>query len=238
VLDIVILAVIVAVLVYQLRRVLGERNGAEPTPGADPFTNPATAGMSPLSRAMNAKPVTATVLPDGVPHSDEPLSANQGLQQIKDYDSEFDERAFLNGARAAFEMIIKAYARGDMDILKSLLSPELYDRFADDVKARTAKGMVMDTTLHRLVSATIMRARMIVFDGEVTVEFVSEQTTVIRKKPETLSDVAQDITSIGGVPLSIDNLMMQPREEVRDTWVFRRDTRTHDPIWHLVETHA
>jgi predicted lipid-binding transport protein (Tim44 family) len=220
VLDIVILAVIVAVLVYQLRRVLGERNGAEPAPGADPFAA-APAGGSPLSRAMNAKPVTATVLPDGVPHSDEPLSVNQGLQQIKDYDSEFDERAFLNGARSAFEMIIKAYARGDTDSLKSLLSPELYDRFADDVKARTAKGMVMDTTLHRLVSATIMRARMIGFDGEVTVEFVSEQTTVIR--------------NAAGEVMTGD---AAAREEVRDTWVFRRDTRGSDPVWHLVETHG
>ena len=174
-----------------------------------------------LGRALNAKPVLATVLSDGVPHSDEPLSVNQGLQQIKDYDSEFDERAFLNGARSAFEMIIKAYARGDLDSLKSLLATELYDRFAEDAKSRTAKDLVMDTTLHRLTSATIMSARMIGFDAEVTVEFVSEQTTVIK--------------NTAGEIVTGDQAA---REEVRDDWVFRRDTRGQDPIWHLVETHA
>ncbi len=221
-LDIVILAVIVAVLVYQLRRVLGERNGAEPTPGADPFTaSGAMQSLSPLNRALNAKPVTATVLPDGVPASDDPLSVNQGLQQIKDYDSEFDERSFLNGARSAFEMIIKAYARGDTDSLKNLLSPELYDRFAEDIGSRAAKGWVMDTTLHKLAAATITRARMIGFDGEITVEFVSEQTTVIKNAAGEI--VTGDANA---------------REEVRDAWVFRRDTRGSDPVWYLTETHA
>lgn len=221
--DILILAVIVAVLVFQLRRVLGERNGAEPMPGQDPFTTPAGAqvGGSPLNRALNAKPVVATVLPDGVPLSDEPLSINQGLQQIRDYDGGFEERSFVQGARAAFEMILKAYARGDLESLKNLLAPELYDKFAAEAKSRAQKGWVMETTLHRLSAATITAARMIGFDAEISVEFVSEQTTVIR--------------SASGEIISGD---AAAREEIRDTWVFRRDTRGTDPVWHLVETKA
>lgn len=221
--NILILAVIVAVLVYQLRRVLGERTGSEPTPGPDPFAPVAAAqnSGSPLSRALNAKPVAASVLPDGVPASTEPLSINQGLQQIRDYDSVFDERSFLQGARSAFEMIIKAYARGDLETLKPLLSPELYDQFSADAKSRAKSGMVMETTLQRLTSATIMAARMIGFDAEVRVEFVSEQITFIRNS-------AGDVVS--GDPKST--------EEVRDTWTFRRDTRGQDPVWHLQDTHA
>jgi len=222
VVDILILALVVAVLVYQLRRVLGERNGAEPMPGADPFTAPAvrpSPAASPLERAMGAKPVQAEVLPDGVPPSDEPLSINQGLQQIKEYDSEFDERAFMQGARAAFEMIVKAYARGDLETLKNLLAPKLYDRFAEDAKARAQKDQTMETTLYKLSSATITAARMIGFEAEVAVEFVSEQTSVIRDGAGTI---------IAGDPAA--------HEEIRDTWVFRRDTRGSDPSWHLTDT--
>lgn len=219
--DIVILAIVVAVLVFQLRRVLGERNGNEPIPGADPFAaGPARANSgSPLDRAMNAKPVAAEVLKDGVPESAEPLSVNQGLQQIKDYDGDFDERAFMQGARAAFEMIVKAYARGDLETLKNLLGPKLYDHFAEDAKARAQKGYTMETTIHRLSAVNIIAARMIGFEAEVSVEFISEQTSVVR-------DGANAV--VAGDP--------NTREEIRDTWIFRRDTRGNDPSWHLVET--
>jgi len=222
VIDIVILVVIVAALVYQLWRVLGERSGNEPNmPASDPFAAQSLRPMpgSPVDRAMNAKPVNVNILPDGVPATNEPLSVNQGLQQIKDYDSEFDERGFMQGARAAFEMIVKAYARGDLETLKNLLAPKLYDHFAEDAKARAQKDYTMETALHKIATATITGARMIGFDAEVTVEFISEQTSVVRDGK--------------GAPIVGDPAA---REEIRDTWIFRRDTRGSDPAWHLVET--
>lgn len=222
--DIIILAVIVAVLIFQLRRVLGERDEGEQPPAQDPFAaqpvrqnNPA---QTPLERAMNAKPVDAKILEEGLPHSSEPLSVNQGLQQVKDFDSEFDERAFMQGARAAFEMIVKAYARGDLETLKNLLSPKLYDHFAEDAKARAQKDYTMETNIHRLAQAHIVGARMIGFEAEITVEFISEQTSVVRNSAGE---------AVAGNP--------DAREEIRDTWVFRRDTRGTDPSWQLTETH-
>jgi len=224
VVDILILVVIVAVLIFQLRRVLGERDeGEQPQQRPDPFSQqpsprPAMA-QSPLERAMGAKPVDVKILDEGAPSSAEPLSVNQGIQQIKDFDSEFDERPFMQGARAAFEMIIKAYARGDLETLKNLLGPKLYDHFAEDAKARAAKDYTMETTIHRIAHATIIAARMIGFEAEVTVEFVSEQTSVVRNGAGEV---------MAGDPVA--------REEIRDTWVFRRDTRGADPSWHLTET--
>ncbi len=222
--DIIILAVIVAALIFQLRRVLGERDeGEQPMQGPDPFTaRPAPqehSAQSPLERAMGAKPVDARVLNDGVPHSDEPLSVNQGLQQIKDFDSEFDERAFVQGARAAFEMIVKAYARGDLETLKNLLAPKLYDHFAEDAKARAQKDYTMETNIHRLAHSTIVAARMLGFEAEIAVEFISEQTSVVRSSTGEV---------MAGDPAA--------REEIRDIWVFRRDTRGTDPSWLLTET--
>jgi predicted lipid-binding transport protein (Tim44 family) len=103
--------------------------------------------------------------------------------------------------------------------LKNLLAPKLYDQFAEDAKARAAKDYVMETTLHKIATATITGARMIGFEAEVTVEFISEQTSAVR-------DSASQI--IAGDP--------NAREEIRDLWTFRRDTRGNDPSWHLVET--
>lgn len=220
--DIIVLVVIVAALVFQLLRVLGERTGNEPLAGADPFAAQPVRGhlqSAPVQRAMGAKLVDAKVLPDGVPPSQEPLSVNQGLQQIRDYDSEFDERSFLQGARAAFEMIVKAYARGDLETLKNLLAPGLYDHFAEDAKARAQKDYTMETIIHKINAANILAARMIGFDSEITVEFITEQTSTIR---DSRGEV------VAGNP--------DTREEIRDTWIFRRDTRGNDPAWHLLET--
>jgi len=223
VVDIIILAVIVAVLVFQLRRVLGERDeGEQNMQQPDPFSVKPAANpiaQSPLERALGAKPVDAKILTDGVPPSNEPLSVNQGLQQIKDFDSEFDERPFMQGARAAFEMIVKAYARGDLETLKNLLAPKLYDHFAEDAKARAQKDYTMETNIHRIVHATIVAARMVGFEAEVAVEFISEQTSVVRNGAGEV---------MAGDP--------DAREEIRDTWIFRRDTRGTDPSWLLTET--
>ena len=217
--DILILAGIVAFLVFQLYRVLGQRDEDQSMPGPDPFAPQAqeASPINPLDRAAGAKPVQATVLEPA--KATGPLSVNQGLAQIREYDADFDERGFVQGARAAFEMILKAYARGDLETLKNLLSPKLYEQFAEDAKARAAKDYVMETTLHSLSSATIVAARMVEFDAEVSVEFISEQTTAVRDASGNVVAGSADA-----------------REEVRDTWTFRRDTRTQDPVWLLTET--
>ena len=52
-----------------------------------------------------------------------PASLAGGLEQIKVLDPSFDEKTFLQGARAAFTMIVEDFAKGDMGRIARLLGP-------------------------------------------------------------------------------------------------------------------
>ena len=63
-----------------------------------------------------------------------------GLDAISGADSNFDGQHFLTGARAAYEMIVNAYAEGDRRTLKNFLAREVYDGFEIcDQRAREAR---------------------------------------------------------------------------------------------------
>ena len=49
-----------------------------------------------------------------------------GLTAIRLADRTFDLKGFLQGARAAFAMIVEAYAKGDKAALRPLLAPEVF----------------------------------------------------------------------------------------------------------------
>ena len=59
-----------------------------------------------------------------------------GLDAIVREDKTFDPKHFLTGARAAYDMIVTAYAAGDRRQLKNLLGREVYDGFEAAIKER------------------------------------------------------------------------------------------------------
>ena len=123
--DILIFAVIAAFLVYRLNSVLGTRHGGERQ-----RPNPFSAGDSLPTQTVKAavRPVAAAAPPRPVlqPQSFDQLvdlSANtdgrieQGLAEIAAVDPNFEVNSFMQGARYAFEIIVTAYNRGDLDTL-------------------------------------------------------------------------------------------------------------------------
>src|SRR5205085_4986063 len=92
------------------------------------FRSPADAAVKP---AADAEPV------DRWKGIAEPGSAAAvGLDAVLAQDPSFDPAHFLTGARAAYEMIVTAYAQGDRRTLKNLLSKEVYDGFETAIKER------------------------------------------------------------------------------------------------------
>jgi len=91
-LGLIIAATVAAVLAFRLYTVLGRRTGHEPSP---PETRPA-----PAAPELRAAPIPSNPL-------------DRGLMDIQLADRKFDKAHFLQGARAAYEMIQKAFAAGD-----------------------------------------------------------------------------------------------------------------------------
>jgi predicted lipid-binding transport protein (Tim44 family) len=223
-LDILFFAMVAAFIAFRLRGVLGRKTGHE-RPRVDPVSQ-RTAARGAERASDNVVP-----LPERAPSSpsaEEPAGAaasdagpRSGIAAVRRADPGFDVEHFLQGARAAFSMIVEAYAKGDKRALRPLLADEVYAQFAGAIDAREQAGHVLTTELVATRDAEITQAGMIGPRARVTVKFTSEQINVTR-------DAQQEV--VEGDPRQI--------ETVVDLWTFERDTRSRDPNWQLVETGA
>ncbi|MEM9669684.1 MAG: Tim44/TimA family putative adaptor protein [Pseudomonadota bacterium] len=66
--------------------------------------------------------------------------AATGLETIYEADEGFHPDEFRNGARAAYEMILAAYASGDRKTLKPLLDDDVFKAWDEAIKERDATG--------------------------------------------------------------------------------------------------
>jgi predicted lipid-binding transport protein (Tim44 family) len=236
--DVVLFAMVAAFLFLRLRSVLGRRTGQE-RQRPNPFVRPAAEqrpgqppGQAPAQRPEprgEVRPLPR--LEPARPRNDNNDAANDaagvagstplatGVAEIKLADPTFDEEGFLGGARVAFEMIIEAFARGDLARLRPLLADDVYEKFAGAIKAREAAGETLETTLAGIRILDVVEARM---DGRVavvTVKFVSDQINLLRDRAGA----------------TIDGDPAKPVEVV-DLWTFSRHTRARDPNWTLIAT--
>lgn len=218
-LDIILFALIAAFLILRLRSVLGRRDGHQ-GPVRDPF-RPAgrqEAGEDKIIRLPDRsdRPIEGpeTEVAGAPPPATGPLA--EGMAAIRRADPKFDLNEFLSGARIAFEMVLSAYAAGDRETLKPLLSEEVFHNFEQSIIERERAGEKMEVSL---VSLTVepREAYMVGRTAHVTVKFVSEQISVVRDQNEEV-------------------LERSPQTEVTDVWTFARDTRSRNPNWTLVAT--
>ena len=120
-LDLILFAMVAAVLVLRLRSVLGRRTGHE-RPPSDPYSGKTKAEPAENSDRVVALPTRGDrrKQAEQAAQSADPLEA--GITQIRIADSDFDPEQFTQGAKSAFEMIVNSYASGDRETLRPLLS--------------------------------------------------------------------------------------------------------------------
>lgn len=221
--DILIFAVIALFIVNRYRQVLGtppDQDSLKPRlpeskGGGQVITLPTR------RNPVEGKPASTPVGTAPSEADDLPPSLASILDRMQGIDPHFSEGAFLNGARAAFRMIVEAFARGDKDALHPLLDGEVERNFLAAIDRRAASGQTMDTMLERIRDAHLTRARLEGTVAYVTVEFLSEQVNVVRDATGTVIEGHDDHV-----------------EDVRDIWTFRRDLRSPNPNWELVATQS
>jgi predicted lipid-binding transport protein (Tim44 family) len=141
ILDILIFALIAAVLVYRLNSVLGTRHGDE-TPRKNPFAPPEAGAATPVAAKVVPLPRNAESFApfiDAASNKDGQVEA--GLREIAEADPGFDAGDFIAGAKYAFGLIVSSYAKGDRAALKPLLSPKLYADFDRGIAEREAQSL-------------------------------------------------------------------------------------------------
>jgi predicted lipid-binding transport protein (Tim44 family) len=223
-----------AVFIFlRLRSVLGQRTGRE-RPPYDPFSTTRDAVRSPASDKVvqlptrksdgAAKPVEAggeepTDRWQGLAEPGSTVAA--GLDAIAAADPSFDAQTFLAGARAAYEMVVTAFAEGDRRTLKNLLSKEVYDGFDAAIRERESRGETAESRFVSIDKTEITNAELRGKVAQITVRFVSQLISVTRDRSGTVIDGSPDKVT-----------------EVTDVWTFARDVSSRDPNWKLVATEA
>lgn len=218
--DIILFGVLAVFLIYKLGSVLGRRQDDQKR-RADPF------GLSGKRETKGAKVVQmrdrteAEAEPEAISVEDlegsDPLEA--GFAKIRAADPSFRDREFIKGARAAFGMIVEAFAKGEGKTLKTLLAGPVYENFSAAIREREKAGHELETTLVGIDRAEFVSAEMQGPNAVVTVKFVSDQVNVTR-------DAAGEVVEGDAAEVV----------QVTDIWTFSRDTRSANPNWLLIAT--
>jgi predicted lipid-binding transport protein (Tim44 family) len=222
-LDILFFAMVAAFIAFRLRGVLGRRTGHEQRRRPGPVARPTAAARTndnvvPLPERPVAAAATTAEERGGIADVTDP-ALKAGLTQVRLSDPSFDLDQFLQGARAAFAMIVEAFAKGEKAGLRPLLADAVYGEFARAIDDRERRGHALTTELVAVRGAEVTSAGMRGTAARVQVRFVSEQINVTRDAQGEVVD---------GDPKRI--------AEVVDVWTFERDARSRDPNWELVET--
>jgi predicted lipid-binding transport protein (Tim44 family) len=151
--------------------------------------------------------------------NDQALAA--GLQAVGRADPSFDPAHFMTGAKAAYEMIVMAFAEGNRSLLKDLLAPEVYEGFVAALTDREGRGERVEQSFVGISAATMQEAELRGPETQITVKFVSELISATRS-------AAGEV--VAGDPKKI--------KEVTDVWTFAQDTAANDPNWRVVATQA
>ena len=189
--DIILLAIIAGFIILRLRGILGRRTGHEKKDFGDLFGKKVTQNDS-------EKKV---------------VNLSQGkLDNIA-------KEQFIKGAKAAYEMIITSFAKGDKKTIKPLLNKEIYKNFSDEIDHRKKENLKSELTFVGVKSAEIKNFEKKDNNYTFTVNFVSEIITCKKDKNNKVIEGNPDII-----------------KTVNDVWKFSKNMWSNNPNWYLVET--
>ena len=197
VLELLILAALAAVVLYQLYAVLGRRVGRQPEDGLP-------AGLRRTPQAETTPPaVDVTPAPEGV-------------AAIRARDANFELGNFLDGARIAYETIVKAFASGDREILRRMVSDEVFARFDPAITERAAEG----------------RSEAIEFlhPARTDLDLAEVDGDLARTKVRFLAELRSRTKGPEGE--GVDD------RRTAEVWTFERKFASRDPNWTLVRVDA
>lgn len=223
-----------AVFIFlRLRSVLGRRTGRE-RPPYDPYSaretvrSPAgdnkvvtlpTRAAEPVPRPAAAAPPPPADRWKGIAETGSAVAA--GLDAIAAADPGFDAAHFITGARAAYEMVVAAFASGDRRQLRELLAREVYDGFDADIARREKGGETLETKFVSIDSSTISAAELRGRSAQITVRFAAKLISTTRDRNGALVDGNAEKIA-----------------EVTDIWTFTREVTSRDPNWKVVGTES
>ena len=198
--QIVMFAIVAAVLLFMLYNVLGKKVGRQPQEDARlPQTAPG-AGQAPTPAAPGLDAATAAA-----------------VAGLKARDPGFDPARFLEGARQAYETIVRGYASGDHEALRPLLTPSVMTSFEAGIAAREARGEREQVEFLHPPRADLELATVKDDRAVAKVRFLAEMRSIVTPaEGEATTD----------------------ERRTAELWTFERALGAADPNWALARVEA
>jgi len=210
--EIVLLAMVALFVGLRLYAVLGRRTGHEQQPVVRPAEAVAGADVAAPTPDTQAERNDRS----GLAYED---SAAGGIRAIIAADSSFDVARFLDGAQAAYRMILEAFWKGDSNELADLVGDDVRHSFEEAIAHRNEAGHRLDNRLIRIERAIIEDARLQGRTANIVVRFDADIAAVTRDgNGEVIAGSLSDAVA------------------THDVWTFQRVLASNDPNWLLVET--
>jgi predicted lipid-binding transport protein (Tim44 family) len=188
--DIILLAMIAGFIILRLRNILGRRTGHEgKAPSA--FDEKKYAQFKP---EVKITPISKDVLEKN------------------------EKKEFLKGAEIAYENIITSFAKGEKEILKTLLTKEIYTSFEQAINQRDKENIKSELTFVGVKESNVSKFERINNEFVATVKIVSEIISIKKNKDDTIFE---------GDPDKI--------KTVTDHWKFSKSVSSKSPNWYLAE---
>jgi predicted lipid-binding transport protein (Tim44 family) len=211
--QLLVLAGIAIFLILKLRSVLGSRDGFEKPPIPLDDVRPRVRRDFEVIEGGPDRDITD--------HVAEGSDAAKALAEMKKAEPSFTVGPFLQGARGAYEMILMAFEKGELDRIRPFLSDDVEASFAEAIAAREAQGLTVEASFLGIKELVLHDATYSPESrfAEITVRFVGEQNYVVRNKAGEI---------VEGAPREV--------KKSRDIWTFARQMGSDDPNWQLVAT--
>lgn len=213
--EILFFAFLTGYMIFRLWSLLGKRKGFEAPPPSLRSEQEADniIELPVLAKPKQEKQQQATA------SSERNLSLEEGFKKIQSVDPAFRLEPFLAGAATAFEMIVEAFAAGDKDALKPLLSPSVFKSFMGAIQDREEAQQTVETKIVNVKDPEIISIDIKGKQEQITLKFVSEQITVTKDAEGKILDNPAHLSLI-----------------MNDIWTFSRLIGSKNPNWTLVAT--
>ena len=198
--QIVMFAIVAAVLLFMLYNVLGKKVGRQPQEDARLPQTAAVIGQTPAVLTPGVDATTAAA-----------------VAGLKARDPAFDPARFVEGARQAYETIVRGYASGDREALRPLLTPAVMTSFEAGIAAREARGDREQTDFLHPPRADLELATVKDDRAVAKVRFLAEMRSVV--------------TPASGEPVTEDR-------RTAELWTFERALGAADPNWALARVES
>lgn len=211
--QLLVLAGIAIFLILKLRSVLGTRDGFEKPPIPLEDVRPRIRRDFEVIEGGPDRDITD--------HVAEGSDAARALAEMKKAEPAFAVGPFLEGARGAYEMILMAFEKGELDRIRPFLSDDVEASFAEAIAQREHDGLTVEASFLGIKELVLHDATFTPESrfGEIAVRFVADQTYVVRNKAGEV---------VEGSPREV--------KKSRDIWTFARQMGSDDPNWQLVAT--